>query len=67
MRAVCIQAIDNYSAKEKDGNIGPVIYETGALSKTTPVDLGGRKFVAPAAAAQKNVKVRLLYPHLAID
>lgn len=73
----------SYSEKEKETNIGPVVFEkgnilavlrcermvwmcyrlliysvaclaAGALAKTTPIDLTGRKMVAPPSAAQKN-------------
>ena len=40
-------------AKEKEGNIAGVTYVTSALPSVTPVDLGGRKMVAPPTEARK--------------
>merc|ERR1712178_598328 len=48
-------AASNYKSLEKEGNIGPVTYTTGALARETPVDLSGRPMVAPPTEAKKNV------------
>eukprot|EP00040_Diaphanoeca_grandis_P005517 m.33180 g.33180 ORF g.33180 m.33180 type:complete len:461 (+) comp16771_c1_seq1:103-1485(+) len=49
-----------YKAKEQTGNIAGVLYNTSALSRTTPVDLGGRPMVASASEAKKNTKDNVL-------
>eukprot|EP01137_Pigoraptor_chileana_P006668 Opistho-2@51249 len=50
-------ALSAYSQKEKEGNIGGVVYVTTALPQTTPVDLGGRPMVAAPSDAKKNIKM----------
>ncbi len=49
------QAKGAYLSKEKETNIGPVIFEKSALPQTTPIDLKGRPMVAPPSEAMRNV------------
>ena len=49
------QAKGAYLSKEKETNIGPVIFEKSALPQTTPIDLKGRPMVAPPTEAMRNV------------
>ena len=49
------QAKGAYISKEKETNIGPVIFEKSALPQTTPIDLKGRPMVAPPTEAMRNV------------
>ena len=41
------QAKDAFLSKEKETDIGPVIFEKSALPQTTPIDSSGRPMVAP--------------------
>mmetsp|Transcript_18932 Transcript_18932/g.59257 ORF Transcript_18932/g.59257 Transcript_18932/m.59257 type:complete len:225 (-) Transcript_18932:126-800(-) len=49
---------NNYMTLEKESNIGPVVFETRALPKETPIDLGGRPMVASATEGKKNTVIR---------
>mmetsp|Transcript_17249 Transcript_17249/g.56585 ORF Transcript_17249/g.56585 Transcript_17249/m.56585 type:complete len:225 (-) Transcript_17249:144-818(-) len=49
---------NNYKTLEKESNIGPVVFETRALPKETPIDLGGRPMVASATEGKKNTVIR---------
>lgn len=49
------QAKGTFLSKEKETNIGPVIFEKSALPQTTPIDLKGRPMVAPPTEAMRNV------------
>jgi hypothetical protein len=49
------QAKGAYLSKEKETNIGPVVFEKSALPQTTPIDLKGRPMVAPPSEAMRNV------------
>jgi hypothetical protein len=52
------QSKTNYQEKEKETNIGPVVFQKGPLT-TTPIDLKGRPMVAAASEAQKNTVLAL--------
>ena len=57
-KAIQQGAKGNYGALEKEGNIGPVKYETFARPKETPVDFAGRPMVAPPSQAKANTVMR---------
>mmetsp|Transcript_6648 Transcript_6648/g.10517 ORF Transcript_6648/g.10517 Transcript_6648/m.10517 type:complete len:157 (-) Transcript_6648:987-1457(-) len=47
-------AASTYKTKEKETNIGPVVFHEGPLARATPCDLSGRPTVAPPTEAKKN-------------
>eukprot|EP00297_Palpitomonas_bilix_P009534 CAMPEP_0113882288 /NCGR_PEP_ID=MMETSP0780_2-20120614/8868_1 /TAXON_ID=652834 /ORGANISM="Palpitomonas bilix" /LENGTH=339 /DNA_ID=CAMNT_0000869279 /DNA_START=55 /DNA_END=1074 /DNA_ORIENTATION=- /assembly_acc=CAM_ASM_000599 len=50
-------AAEAYKSREKEGNVGGVVYETAALPKSTPCDLSGRRMVAPPTEAMSNTNL----------
>jgi len=50
-----------YKEKEKEGNMGPIVFDKGPAKPkdyVTPVDLGGRPMVAPPTQAKANTVIR---------
>eukprot|EP01147_Barroeca_monosierra_P000843 gene843-4115_t len=54
------KALATYQSKEKEGTIKSFVYVKSALPSTTPVDLSGRKTVAPPTEARRNIRDSVL-------